>query len=194
MLFKILGRFAVGLAFAFLFLALGALSGLGGWDNIFYMLMWIALVSGLLWGMAAPFESECDIPGPQTKPATLTNQSKVKVDNGTVSALEEKQLAQQYSMLFASQPILEAADIQKFIATASKNQIRKACADRVSASRFFNAIRYGEIAMARKTLSASPLLILAKDAYGNTPIEAAAQEKNTELQDFFKNCLRSHEA
>lgn len=193
MLFKILGRFVVGLAFAFLFLTLLLLSAEGRWStSLPLMLMWISIFGGLLWGMAAPFESERDTPGHQTQPATLNNQSKVEVDNGSVSTLEEKQLAHQYSVNIESQPILEAADIQKFIATASRNQIRKACADRVSTSRFFNAIRYGEIAMVRKTLSASPLLILAKDAYGNTPIEAAEQEKNTELKDFFENCLRSH--
>ncbi|MFT3848916.1 MAG: hypothetical protein QM739_09610 [Propionivibrio sp.] len=91
-------------------------------------------------------------------------------------------------------PTLEALDIQKFIATASKNQIRNAHADQTSVSRFFNAIRYGQIAVVRKAVSASPLLILAKDVYGNTPIYVAKQEGNIELESFFNECLSRCEA
>lgn len=84
---------------------------------------------------------------------------------------------------------LEANDIQKFIATASKERIFSAHANQADVSRFFNAIRYGQTARVRQAISASPLLILAKDVYGNTPIDVAEKENSTELLDFFRMCL-----
>ena len=85
--------------------------------------------------------------------------------------------------------VLEASDVRKFITTASEKRIRLAHADRASVSRFFNAIRYGQTAVVIKAVSSNPLIVLAKDDYGNTPIEAAKQENNTELEAFFHECL-----
>lgn len=87
------------------------------------------------------------------------------------------------------QPVLDAGDIHKFITTASKERIILAHADSAEVFRFFNAIRYGQVENVRQAASANPLLVLAKDAHGNTPVMVAEQEDNTELRTFFKACL-----
>lgn len=87
--------------------------------------------------------------------------------------------------------ILDATDVRKCIAKASIEEINLAQADCGQVSRFFNAIRYGETAVVREAVSVCPLLVLTRDAYGNSSIDAATQEKNSELLDFFKACLVS---
>lgn len=85
--------------------------------------------------------------------------------------------------------ILEVPDIRKFLAIASKNRIISAQADNAEVCRFFNAIRYGEVAKVRQILSNNPLLILTKDVCGNTAITVAENENNVELLAFFRACL-----
>lgn len=84
---------------------------------------------------------------------------------------------------------LEARDIHRFIVTASAGQVRKAQSNHVAVNRFFNAIRYGQLPLVRKSLSVNPLLILTKDVYGNSPLDAARREDNAALVAFFKECL-----
>lgn len=85
--------------------------------------------------------------------------------------------------------ILEVPDIRKFLATASRNRIISAQADNAEVCRFFNAIRYGEVVKVRQIVSNNPLLILTKDAFGNTAITVAENENHVELLAFFRACL-----
>lgn len=85
--------------------------------------------------------------------------------------------------------ILSASDIQEFVATASRERIQLAHANEADVSRFFNAIRYGQVTKVRQAVSENPLLVLAKDVSGNTPIDVAQRENCAELLAFFKACL-----
>lgn len=85
-------------------------------------------------------------------------------------------------------PTLEAVDIRRIAAAASMQRVSSAMAEPNTVSRFFNAIRYGQIETVKQALSRDPVLILAKDVYGNNPIDVARQEGNTELLLFFKAC------
>ena len=85
-------------------------------------------------------------------------------------------------------PVLDAADIRKIAATASKEQAISVLADSNAICRLFNAIRYGQVETVKQALSRDPVLILAKDVYGNSPIDVARQEGNTELLTFIEAC------
>ncbi len=85
-------------------------------------------------------------------------------------------------------PILDAAEIQKIAAMASKEQAISILADSNAICRLFNAIRYGQVETVKQALSRDPVLILANDAHGNSPIDVARQEGNTELLLFLRAC------
>jgi hypothetical protein len=177
-------------------------SVVGNGSPLFVVLFFTAIASGFVCIMSLFFKTNPNTNGRDaSSPESILRSSDGAISrniglygekietNRAVSTSIETNGEPPLAALTASQPILEPSDIQKFVATASASQIRIAHADQVSVTKFFNAIRYGQTELIRKTVSASPLLVLAHDAYGNTPLAVAKQEGNHELIIFFSACL-----
>ena len=200
--FRFFGRFMSGLCFGLPFVGLMLLSAIpyGGGNKTFILFFWLAILGGFLWAVAGLFDVEYNGSGRDELPSEITTPtytgplSTIQGDpqnsdreQSTSSVIAEPKRDQAISE--ESLPILEATDVQRFLAAASHSRIRKAHSDLASVTQFFNAIRYGQMETVRRVVSANPLLVLARDSYGNTALEAAMQEKNSELQAFFKACL-----
>jgi len=126
----------------------------------------------------------------QHEAITAQTRQKTADDNNHIpSEIADGEMYLQCAIPAESRPILEPADVRKFLAAASSHSIRLAHTDKAAINHFFNAIRYGQIDHVRKSVSDIPLLMLARDASGNTPLEVALQEQNTKLLNFFKSCM-----
>ncbi len=90
-----------------------------------------------------------------------------------------------------SKPLRELHEIKKIVASATEISIHQTQVDGARISEFFNAIRYGRTAVVRSLISENPLLILTKDAFGNTPHQVADKEENIELKEYFLSILVS---
>jgi hypothetical protein len=177
---KFIGKLICGTVLAVFFLGLGILSAMpygGGYHGLF-ALAGIMFIFGIVWAVVGLLDEL--LSGTESYRALFETKTKPARD-----AFEPTS-----QLLTESAPILEAVDIQQFIKTASKRRIHLANADRPTVYRFFYAIRYRQMDLARKLLSDNPLLILTQDADGNTPLAAAVQENYSELQSFFQECLK----
>ena len=196
---RFFGRLICGVVLGFPFLGFGMLSAIpyGGGNKGFFVLFDFVLFGGVVWAFIGLFESGVSIQSNLTPETTSTtskavfsgaeiNCDRIEKTNVSESNFNEKTADAPIELV----PILDSVDIRKFVKIASERQIHLVNSDRSVVSPFFNAIRYGKIDRVRKLLSSNPLLVLTKDAYGNTPLEAAVQENCIELQNFFKECLR----
>lgn len=161
------------------------LSGSHNANPLFIVLLVTAIVGGFVSIMvlcfrASPNASERDASSPKNVLSSSGAASSTDISPGGASTPAAPH---------ASRPILEASDIRKSVVTASESQTRIALADQVSVTTFFNAIRYGQTEVIRRAVRASPLIVLAHDLHGKTPLDVAKEEGNLELIAFFSACL-----
>lgn len=107
----------------------------------------------------------------------------------TMSRAIKTEHRQEHAFTAESLPILEATDIRNNMLSASGEQVSLAHANQAEMNRFFSAIHWGRTEEVREALSANPLLVLARDPYGHTPLGVAEKEGHKELQNFLSACL-----
>lgn len=144
---------------------------------------------GLLWSFMAfskhLWAADAQMSGPSGNSPASSPSNRAERQTITAEVEQRKHTESTHTELI---PTLDAADIRKIAATASKEQAISVLSDSNAICRLFNAIRYGQVETVKQALSRDPVLILAKDIYGNSPIDVARQEGNAELLLFFKAC------